>query len=70
LFLSQEDIAALTGYSRPSAQVRSLQRNGWRFTVNALSKPAVAVAEFHRRMVGGSKAVQQQTPDFEALRNG
>lgn len=69
MVLSQEDIAALTGYSRPSAQVRWLRQHGWRFSVNALGKPAVAVAEFNRRMVGGSSTMKhQEEPNWEAIR--
>lgn len=70
MVLSQEDIAALTGYSRPSAQVRWLRQHGWRFSVNALGKPAVAVAEFNRRMVGGSSTIKHQEPNWEGIIRG
>jgi hypothetical protein len=65
LFLSASDVATLTGYQRHSAQVRWLQRHGWRFTVNALGKPVIAVAEFNRRMVGGKSSSQE--PNWDAL---
>jgi hypothetical protein len=63
--LTEADLERLTGYVRPSAQVRWLRRQGWKFTVNALGKPIVAIAEYNRRMVGGRSVAQQ--PDFGAL---
>lgn len=65
MILSPAELEALTGYVRPSAQARWLQRHGWRFTVNALGRPIVAIAEFNRRMVGGR--VMSQEPRWEAL---
>lgn len=65
MLLSADDRKSLTGYSRWSAQIRWLQRNGWKYTVNALGEPQVAIAEFNRRMVGG-RAVAQE-PNWGAL---
>lgn len=65
MILSPDDLKGLTGYVRASAQVRWLRRHGWRFTVNALGLPVVALAEFNRHMVGG-RATKQE-PHFEAL---
>jgi hypothetical protein len=66
MILPQSDVKALTGYVRASAQVRWLRHNGWRFTVNALGDPVVALAEFNRHMVGG-RAASSQEPDFEDI---
>lgn len=63
--LSDSDLRKLTGRTQPAAQARWLQRHGWRFTVNALGKPVVALAEFNRRMIGGSAA--RKEPDWGAL---
>ena len=65
MFLTPADLERLTGYVRHSAQVRWLQRHGWRFTVNALGEPVVALAEFNRRLVGGR--VTTQEPNWEAM---
>lgn len=65
MILSPDDLSALTGYIRASAQVRWLRRHGWRFTVNALGRPIVALAEFNRHLVGG-RAVGRE-PDFGAI---
>lgn len=60
MFLTRKEIRDLTGFTRPSAQVRWLQQNDWRFGLNGLGKPVIAVAEFNLRMVGGSE--QASTP--------
>jgi hypothetical protein len=64
VIVDASDIKTLTGYARPSAQVRWLRHNGWRFTVNALGAPVVALAEFNRHLVGG-KATLSQAPNFD-----
>lgn len=65
MFLTRAELERLTGYQRPSAQVRWLRRHGWRITVNALGEPIVALGEFNRRMVGGVSA--RQEPNWGAL---
>jgi hypothetical protein len=68
MFLAETDVASLTGYRRPSAQIRWLRDNGWRFIVNALGQPVVALAEFNRRMVGGvQRTAANQEPNWDAL---
>ena len=64
MIVPRSDLQALTGYVRASAQARWLRQHGWRFTVNALGDPVVALAEFNRHMVGGSAARNQQ-PNFD-----
>lgn len=66
MILAPSEVQTLTGYVRHSAQIRWLRHHGWRFTVNALGRPVVAIAEFHRKQVGGSVG-RQQEPRFEAL---
>ena len=58
MLLSESDIQDLTGYTRPSAQVRWLRHNGWKFTLNAHSKPVVALAEFNRHLVQASYSAE------------
>jgi hypothetical protein len=68
MFLAEIDVQSLTGYRRPSAQIRWLRDNGWRFIVNALGKPVVALAELNRRMVGGvQRVIAQQEPNWDAI---
>lgn len=63
--MTPEDLQTLTGYRRASAQARWLKRHGWKFTVNALGEPVVAVAEFNRKMVGGRLVAQE--PNYGAI---
>lgn len=65
LSIANSDVKRITGYTRHSAQARWLRRHGWRFTVNALGEPIVALAEYNRHQVGG-RAVHQE-PNFGAL---
>jgi Domain of unknown function (DUF4224) len=67
MMLSSDEIKALTGYTRSSAQIRWLRRNGWRFVVNALGQPIVATAEFDRHLVGGRKAAPRQDVNLEGI---
>lgn len=66
MILPASEIQELTGYVRHSAQCRWLRRNGYRFTVNALGRPIVALAEFNRHQVGG-RAAQQQDVNLEGI---
>lgn len=66
MLLTRDDVKQLTGRKRPAAQIAWLKDNGWKFSVNALGEPNVAVAEFNRHQVGG-RAASSQTPDFGAI---
>jgi hypothetical protein len=67
MFLTPQELQRLTGYIRSSAQIRWLRRNGWRFTVNGLKEPIVAVAESERKLVSGQGMSKQHEPNFGAL---
>jgi len=66
MYLSVEDIVRLTGKKRPTAQITWLKTNGYKFNVNGLNQPVVAVAEAMRKGVGGS-AARQEEPRWDAL---
>lgn len=69
MFLTEEEIQRLTGKKRPSAQITWLKTKGYRFSVNGLNQPVVAVAEANRKLVGGT-AARQQEPNWEAMQHG
>lgn len=71
MIVSKDDIKKLTGFVRMAAQVRWLQQHGWKFAVNRLGEPVIAVEEFNRQLVGGRqpKQVQKQEPDFSSINN-
>lgn len=71
MFLTAAELAELTGYRRPSAQLRWLREHRWRFEVNAVGHPRVARAYFERRMVSRETAgnvVDLPPPDWSAAR--
>lgn len=67
MLLTADVRKSLTGKTRWSAQIRWLKRNGWKFTVNALGEPQIAVAEFNRRMVSGAAHALTQEPNWGAI---
>lgn len=69
MFLTSNEIERLTGMKRCAAQIRWLKDHGYRFTVNGLNQPIVAVAEANRKLVGGS-AARQQEPNWDAMPHG
>jgi len=67
MFLTDNELRQLTGLQRPSAQIRWLQDNGWKFTVNALGDPVVAIAEASRKLVGGDTKKRDAPPNWDAM---
>lgn len=69
IFLTGEELAELTGYSRPHDQRRWLDAEGWRFVENAARRPIVSRAYAEARL-GGAAAEDTRLvrPDWEALR--
>lgn len=65
MFLTPTEVRTLTGRVQHSAQVRWLRRAGFRFTVNALGDPVVAIAEANRKLVGGGRT--GRTANLEAV---
>jgi hypothetical protein len=67
MFLTSQEVQRLTGYVRPSAQIRWLRKNGWRFTVNGLKEPIVAAAESERKLISGEGITRRHEPNFGVL---
>lgn len=53
MFLFQDEIAELTGYKRPSAQIRWFKERGWPLEISARGEPKVLRAVAVARL-GGS----------------
>ena len=68
MFLSVVETAELTGYKRPSHQIRWLSEHGYRFEVNALGRPVVLVSCVEQRLA--PRASHNKKPNFDALTNG
>ena len=67
MYLSKEEVERLTGKKRYSAQIRWLKDHGYKFAVNGLNMPVVAVAESNRKLVGGASE-RRREPDWSLLR--
>ena len=67
MFLTADELAELTGYRQPSAQIRWLRAHGWRFVINAQRRPIVDRGFYERRLLGDSSTPGRVEPDFEAL---
>lgn len=52
MFLSPTDLAALTGYSRRSAQLRWLKAHAWPHEIGGDGRPKVLTAYVERRLGG------------------
>ncbi|MDH3671769.1 MAG: DUF4224 domain-containing protein [Gammaproteobacteria bacterium] len=67
MFLSQDEVADLTGYRRRKCQARWLSANGYRFALNAIGRPKVLRQEAERHLLGSYKS-RSRAPNFSALR--
>ena len=63
LFLTPDETAELTGYRKPSFQVRQLKTYGIRFFVAADGHPRVPRAEIE----GGKDRTRHTAPNFDAI---
>lgn len=75
LFLTEDEMRALTDAVRSPTQIAWLRDNRWLFEISRTGKPRVARAYFERRMVGGDQVqeVVVETPpphNFSALATG
>jgi hypothetical protein len=52
LFLTKDELVALTGRKKAVLQVEWLKKHRWLYETNACGAPRVARAYFERRMVG------------------
>lgn len=68
MFLTPDDLAALTGLTRPSAQARWLREHGYRHEVNAAGGVALLRSEVERHLLGGPAGKREPRVKLEALR--
>ena len=52
LFLNHDEIEELTGYKKPSAQIRWLREHGYLFEVDARGRPRVLTSHVMRKLGG------------------
>lgn len=64
MLISPQDIAELTGYSRPTDQIRWLLTHGWVFEVGGDRRPKVLRAYAERRMGAGAVESKAREPQL------
>lgn len=68
MFLSEEDVRALTGYAKPGKQIQWLTRQGFTFRIAADGHPRVATEHVLKVMGGSSAGVRTKTqPNFASI---
>ncbi|PLX61147.1 DUF4224 domain-containing protein [Sedimenticola selenatireducens] len=67
MFLSKKELQELTGYQRPSAQIRWLSRNGYRSAVGADGCPKVLKRMVYAKLGPSTHQAIDEEPDFAAL---
>ena len=68
MFLSTEDLEALTGYRKPALQRRWLVANGYRFDVRADGRPALLRSQVEARQLSAPHVASRAEPNWDALR--
>jgi hypothetical protein len=67
VFLSPEDVEALTGYRKPALQRRWLVANGYRFDVRADGRPALLRSQVEARQHVAARVTLRVEPNWKAL---
>lgn len=68
MFLSAEDLEALTGYRKPALQRRWLVANGYHFDVRADGRPALLRSQVEARQQVATRVTSRVEPNWDALR--
>lgn len=67
IFLTSDELEALTGFKTPARQVEWLRKKGWRFEINGNRRPIVA-RKYTEKMLGcGAPEESAYRPNFAAL---
>lgn len=71
MFLTEDEVKQLTGYSYAKYQVRWLMDNHIAFKLNSLGEPVVLRSVIESQMTGNkARAKVAPEPNFGALKNG
>ena len=69
MFLTQDEVAVLTGKTRKSSQKQVLEAAGIRYIENGIGEIVVSRAHVEHRLGGGDQiTIEGSGPNFEALR--
>lgn len=64
MFVADSDLRTLTGYTRPSAQLRWLRAHGWTYEVGGDGRPKVSRAYAERRLGAVDSAPPRREPQL------
>ena len=67
MFLTPNEVVALTGRKRWRAQARTLEGMGLRYTLSAAGRPVVLQAEVERLLLGGRTAPRRAEPHLDLV---
>lgn len=70
MFLTPDELRALTGYKRWPKQIEWLREHGYKFDQNAAKRPVVLHDEVQRHLLGegGGQREKPKEPRFDMLR--
>ncbi|MEW8072827.1 MAG: DUF4224 domain-containing protein [Candidatus Thiodiazotropha sp.] len=63
-----DDLKELTDCGQRHTMIRWLVDRGWKFEVDMNGWPKVAIEEFNRHMVGGTKTKRRKEPNYDAIK--
>jgi hypothetical protein len=67
IFLTSDELEALTGFKLPTRQAKWLRAKGWRFEINGNRRPIVA-RKYAENMLGcGVPEERSYRPNFSAM---
>ena len=66
MFLTSDNIRALTGRKRYTAQAKWLRNNGFIYRIAADGSPRVLISHVEKVMGGGAKEIRSK-PNFDAI---
>ena len=67
MFLTSDEVIALTGLHRPHAQAKYLSAHGYRFGRDVQGRVVLARAEVERHLVGGERKRKEPQLRMEAV---
>ncbi|MEW8143455.1 MAG: DUF4224 domain-containing protein [Candidatus Thiodiazotropha endolucinida] len=68
MLVSLDDLKELTDCGHRHTMIRWLVDRGWKFEVGMNGWPKVAIEEFNRHMVGGTKSKRTKKLNIDAIK--
>ncbi|ATR82971.1 hypothetical protein CS390_10625 [Pseudomonas sp. HLS-6] len=65
--LSEEEVAAITGYQKPSKQITWLTNNGWQYALNRARRPIIGRVYARLKLAGVKPSATNAVADTWTL---